>query len=125
MFNRWLRFLANDIVRKEAHLRMKATANKKSNCRKNDSISPRERCVALLEAMSNLKNEGEEKWKELPGVSNYLVSSWCRLKSLQSFGGKCKLLSPSIKAGKYLYYTITSNGKRKHLGHSSIIKAFD
>lgn len=61
MHNRWLRFLANDIVRKEAHLRMKTTANKKSNCRNIESISPRERCIALLEAMSNLKNEMDEK----------------------------------------------------------------
>ncbi len=125
MSNRWLGFLTNVNFRKEVQLRMKVTTNKKSNCRKNESISPRERCIALLEAMSNFKNEGDEKWKELPGVSNYLVSSWCRLKNIRSFGGKCRVLAPSLKAGKYLYYTITLNGKRKHLGHSSIIKAYE
>jgi len=65
--------------------------------------------------MSNFKKDGDEKWKELPGVSNYLVSSWCRLKSICSYGGKSRLLSPSIKGGKYLYYTVTSNGRRKSI----------
>lgn len=125
MSNRWLRFLTNVKLKKEAQLRMKATTNKKLNCRKNESISPRERCIALLEAMSIYKNEGDEKWKELPGVSNYLVSSWCRLKSLQSFGGKCRILSPSIKNGKYLYYTVSINGKRYCISISFINNLFN
>lgn len=95
---------------------------KKENCRKNEVLTPREKCIALLQAMSKYQNEEFETWKGLPGNDNYLVSSWCRLKSLRSFGGKSRVLSPSMKGGKYLYYTVNLNGSRKSISITKLKK---
>ena len=85
------------------------------SCRKGELNTPREKCLTLLKGMEIFKNNEIETWHNLPGHSNYQFSSWNRLKNLLSYSKKTRVLSPSVKGGKYLYYTISVNGKRKSI----------
>jgi hypothetical protein len=86
---------------------------KKNNCRKNADISYREIQIKRLELMQSFVTEEPETWHPLDANPDYLVSNHGRLMNLKSYRGRSKILCPSIKMEKYLYYTISSEGIRK------------
>jgi len=55
----------------------------------------------------------QEFWLPIPGNENYLISSVGRIKSKSSYAGKWRLLVPTVRDNKYLYITLSVNGKRK------------
>ena len=62
-----------------------------------------------------------EEWKSLPINSDYSISSWGRCLHKKSYGGKPRLLIPTIKNNKYAYVTVNFQGKRKGISLNRII----
>ena len=84
-------------------------------CRNSDVDSERNTQIIRLELMRKFITTENEYWCPLPENPRYLLSNHGRVISLNSYAGKKKILCPSVKLGKYLYYTITVNGTRKCL----------
>jgi hypothetical protein len=105
---------------KNKQLKMSTPISNPLNCRNVNENSIRIAYIKLIEQMNSLRKTETEEWYFIPGQNNYLISSWCRLKNMKSYGGKPRILAPSFKNYKYLYYTITKSGKRESLSICSI-----
>lgn len=95
---------------------------KKNSCRTIQEISYRELQIKRLELMHTFITKEPEVWFPLQLNPNYLFSNHCRVINLKSYYGKHRIISPSLKYGKYLYYTITVNGTRYSLSMHRILQ---
>jgi len=96
---------------------------KKNSCRNNLLLTYRELQIKRLELMQAFITEEPEKWYPLDVNPDYMVSNHGRLMSLKSYGGRKKVLCPSLKYQAYLYYTITENGQRRGISVSKLLKS--
>lgn len=91
---------------------VKENIEKKRNCNNFRNLPIREGLLMrMYYHQSNF--EREETWIPLPGYDSYLVSSNGRIKHLISFGGKPRMLVPTLRDNKYFYITLTVKGRRK------------
>lgn len=95
---------------------------KQGSCINPGGMTEREIQINRIELIKSYEIVGPEYWMSLKEHPNYLVSSKGRLKHLKSYKGKSRVLCPSVKYGKYLYYTITTGGKRFGIALNVIIK---
>ena len=95
---------------------------KNSDCNNSEGPTEREIQITRIELIKYYEKDSQESWLSLDTNPNYLISSNGRLKHLKSYQGKARVLCPSIKFGKYLYYTITNNGKRQGISLNEIFK---
>jgi hypothetical protein len=81
-------------------------------CNNFSQYPPREALLRLYDCYKYSMEENPE-WREIPGFSNYIVSSHGQIKSLKSYGGKPRMLVPTLRFNKYFYVTLLSEeGKR-------------
>ncbi len=92
-----------------------AQSNSKTpSCNNFSHLPEREATLQRIQILQDFFNRSEEEfWQPLRENPNYIISSWGRVKHLNSYGGKTRYLTPTIRLNKYPYITITCNNKRK------------
>ena len=74
---------------------------------------PRIHLIMLCAAVNNLASETPEYWVELKQNPQYLISNQGRVKNLKSYGGKPRIIVPTLRACKYLFISIKVGNSRK------------
>ena len=69
--------------------------------------------------MESMVSDLPEYWRTLNENPQYLISNHGRVKNLNSYSKKPKIIVPSLRRNKYLYISISIGNKRKTL---SLIK---
>lgn len=59
-----------------------------------------------------MKSDSPEYWVEMNENPQYLISNHGRVKNLKSYGGKPRILTPTLRNNKYLFVSIFNNEKR-------------
>ena len=96
--------------------------NKINNCNNFNDLSIREACLQRQKVIIKLFPEsGSEEWKPIFLNENFLVSNHGKVKHLFSYGGKPRILYPTIRNNKYPYVTITVSGKRKGIALRKLV----
>lgn len=82
------------------------------NCN-NFSNLPLRDAVCMRLQYHNVNRSAVEEWVQIPGFRGYLISSAGRVKHLSSYGGKQRLLIPTLRNNTSFYVTLSDeNGRR-------------
>jgi hypothetical protein len=84
----------------------------KRKCNNFTNLPMREGLLKRIQ-YSRIGHNTLEIWASLPGYDDYMVSSRGRVQHLRSYGGKPRLLIPTLRENEYFYVTLSLNGKRK------------
>lgn len=84
----------------------------KRKCNNFSNLPMREGLLKRIQ-YSRIGHNTLETWASLPGYDDYMVSSRGSVQHLRSYGGKPRLLIPTLRENKYFYITLSLNGKRK------------
>jgi hypothetical protein len=84
-----------------------------SNCKNNFNHLPFPEAVKARVSCHRFEYIESNEWKTIPGHPDYKVNSSGSVKHLKSYGGKPRVLVPTLCNNLYFYITLTVNGKRK------------
>ncbi len=83
-----------------------------AKCNNFGHLPPREALISLYNCYKYSLVENAE-WREIPGFPGYEISSAGQVRNLKSYGGKPRVLIPTLRFNKYFYVTLTSNEKKR------------
>src|SRR4051812_6438089 len=94
------------------HIHIMVKNNKNMNCNNFQHLGPRESLLEFYKCYSYSINPNAE-WRQIPGFPNYSVSSCGLVLNNYSYGGKSRIVVPTLRNNTYFYVTIYSDdGKR-------------
>ena len=74
-------------------------------------LSPREALISMYQYLSFSLQEVRE-WKIIPGYPNYEINSAGKIRSNHSYGGRARILSPTLRNNRYFYVSLSAEGNR-------------
>jgi hypothetical protein len=95
-----------------AHIEYMSNVSLQTKCNNFGHLPPRQALIEYSKCYS-FSVVKEVEWRSIPGFDNYLISSSGQIKNLKSYGGKPRVLVPTLRFNKYFYVTLkSSSGKR-------------
>lgn len=94
------------------HIEYMSNVSLQPKCNNFGHLPPRKALIEYFKCYS-FSVVKEVEWRPIPGFENYLISSSGQVKNLKSYGGKARILVPTLRFNKYFYVTLTTkDGKR-------------